>query len=52
MARAALTTARAAAESADNLLERRNAAAAIEAARKAQNETDEIAGRVRAPVDP
>ena len=51
-ARAALTVARAAAESADTMLRNRQAALAIEAARRAQGEMDEIAGRVRAPVDP
>ena len=51
MARAALTAARAAAESADSLLARRKLAADVEAARKAQIDMDEIAGRVRAPVN-
>ncbi len=51
-ARAALTAARAAAESADTLLRNRQSAAAVEVARRAQGEMDEIAGRVRVPAGP
>ena len=49
-ARAAVTVARAAAESAKNLLERRRAALTIEATRRAQADTDEVASRVRVPA--
>ncbi len=51
-ARAALTVARAAAESADTMLRDRQKAVAVEVARRAQAEMDEIAGRVKEPVDP
>ncbi len=51
-ARAALTVARAAAESADKLLERRRAAVAQDAARRAQADMDEVASRVREPAIP
>ena len=51
IARAALTVARAAAESADSLLKRRREAEYAEAARRAQIETDEIAGRTKPPAD-
>ena len=51
IARAALTVARAAAESADSLLTRRREAADAEAARRAQLETDEIAGRTKPSAD-
>lgn len=51
-ARAALTVARAAAEAADALLQRRRADAASQVARRVQADMDEIAGRITAPADP
>ena len=50
-ARAAVTVARAAAESAEVLLQKRGADAALQAARRAQADTDEVASRLTAPED-
>ena len=51
-ARAALTVARAAAEAADALLQRRRADAATQVARRDQADMDEVAGRITAPANP